>query len=231
MARPAGATAILLAATAAGLLVCASPPALADDATFCVTCTNPDQVYRCRVSAGNLRAGDALKLYCVMRTAKDGHHASCSAESDSSNCNGVAKLYKYDGAIPEDIASDPHIKHFADKLKQNQQTFDDKPAGDGPKTLVELTGRAVSASRKGLRNARSALGGSSQSVDQPLSGEPLPPDQSQAPLVAESAPGDSPGVAHPSRVQRAGSAVGGFARKSYHCVLSLFRNCTGEPDG
>ena len=30
--------------------------------------------------------------------------------------------------------------------------------------------------------------------------------------------------------QDAGSAVGGFARKSYNCVLSLFSNCSEEAE-
>jgi hypothetical protein len=30
-------------------------------------------------------------------------------------------------------------------------------------------------------------------------------------------------------MQRASAAVGSFARKSYHCMWSLFRNCSGEP--
>ena len=97
----------------------------------------------------------------------------------------MEKVYSYDGPMPEDLASDPRIKHFTDKIKRDQQTFDDKPKGDQPKTLVEMTGRAVSASRKGLRNARGALGGgSSEFGDQPLPYEPLPLNQSDAPLAA-----------------------------------------------
>ena len=214
-------------AFAAGLIVCAVPSALAGDASYCVTCTNPDQTYVCRVTAGGSKPSDALKLYCVIRTAKEGHHASCSAERSSPACNGVEKVYSYDGPIPPDIASDPRIKNFTDKIDQNQKAFE-KPKGDQPKTLVELGGRAVSASRQGLRNARSRLGGSSQEVDQSLPEEPLSLDQSPVPLAAENSPVASPEESHPNRAQRASSAVGGFARKSYRCVLSLFRKCSGE---
>ncbi len=223
------------AAIAAWLLVCAVPPALAGEASYCVTCKNPDQTYLCRVTAGGSRPSDALKLYCIIRTAKDGHHSSCSVESESSACHGVEKVYSYDGPLPEDIASDPRIKKFTDQIERDQQTFE-KPKGDQPKTLVELTGRAVSASRKGLRNARSALGGSSQPAGQPLPGDPAPLNQSSAPVPAQTplAAGDSPALSpaapHPNRAQRTGSAVSGFARKSYHCMLSLFRNCSSETD-
>jgi hypothetical protein len=222
--------ALTLAAIAAGLSVCAVKMAGADQASYCVTCKNPDQTYVCRVNAGGSKASDALKLYCVIRTAKEGHHASCAAERDSPACHGVEKVYSYDGPMPEDIASDPRIKQFTDKIKRDHQTFDDKPKGDQPKTLVELTGRAVSASRKGLRNARGALGGSSQPGDQPLPDEPLPLNQSDAPLAAEAPPAETADASHPNRAQRAGSAVGGFARKSYRCVLSLFRNCSDPAD-
>jgi hypothetical protein len=213
-------------AIAAGLILCAVKMAGAGEANYCVTCKNPDQTYVCRVDAGGRKAGDALKLYCIIRIAKEGHHGSCAAEQDSGACHGVEKLYSYDGPVPEDLASDPRIKHFTDKIKRDQQTFDDKPKGDQPKTLVELTGRAVSASRKGLRNARGALGGSSS--DQPLPNDPLPLNQSDAPLAVDTPPAESADASHPSRVQRAGSAVGGMARKSYRCVLSLFRNCSGD---
>jgi hypothetical protein len=220
--------ALSLVAIAAGVSVCAVKPASAEQASYCVTCKNPDQSYVCRVDAGGSRPSDALKLYCVIRTAKEGHHASCAAEGDSAGCHGVEKVYSYNGPMPEDLASDPRIKHFTDKIKRDQQTFDDKPKGDQPKTLVELTGRAVSASRKGLRNARGALGGASDPGDQPLPDDPLPLNQSDAPLAAESAPAESADASHPGRVQRAGSAVGGIARKSYRCVVSLFRNCSGD---
>jgi len=212
-------------AFAAGLIVCAGPPALAGDASYCVTCTSPDQTYVCRVTAGGAKPNDALKLYCVIRTAKEGHHASCSAERSSPSCNGVEKVYSYDGPlIPPDIASDPRVKRFMDKVEQDQQAFE-KPKGNQPKTLVELTGRAVSASRQGLRSARSALGGSPGPADQSLTVEPLPPDQSPAPLAAEEASGGSPDATRPSRVRRAGTAVSGLARKSYRCVMSFFRTC------
>ena len=212
------------AAVAASLFVAAAP-AMGGEAVYCVTCANPDQTYVCRVDAGGSKASDALKLYCVIRTAKEGQHASCAAESYSPNCNGVEKVYSYDGPMPEDIASDPRIKHLTDKIEQNQKAFE-KPKGDAPKTLVELTGRAVSASRQGWRNVRSRLSGSAQPADEPSPDEGPALDQSPASLSAEAAPIEEPD--RPNRMQRAASAVGGFARKSYRCLISLFRNCSSE---
>jgi hypothetical protein len=217
--------ALSLAAIAAGVPLFALQTVGASEANYCVTCKNPDQTYVCSVDAGGRKAGDAMKLYCIIRIAKEGHHGSCAAEQDSGGCRGVQKVYSYDGPMPEDLASDPRVKHFTDKIKRDQQTFDKKPTGDQPKTLVELTGRAVSASRKGLRNARGALGGSS---DQPLPDDPPPLNPSEAPLTAETPPAVESADASPSRAQKTGSAVGGFARKSYRCMLSLFRNCSSD---
>jgi len=212
---------LLHAAFAAGLLAAwAVPSSMAGEAAYCVTCTGPDQTYVCRVMAGGSKPSDALKLYCVIRTAKEGHHASCSAERSSPSCNGVEKVYSYDGPMPEDFASDPRVKQLADKVEQDQAAFD-KPKADGksPKTLVELGGRVVSASRQGLRNARQALGGSSQETDQSLpAGESLALEEQNAALAGEATPDPSLDAPHPNRVQRA-----------YHCMLSFFRNCSSQP--
>jgi hypothetical protein len=229
--------AVSLAAFAAGLFACALSQASAGDATYCVTCTNPDQTYLCHVDAGGAKAIDALKLYCIIRTAKEGHHGSCSVDRPVAGCNGVEKLYSYDGPMPEDIAAG--IKKYGDKVGQQQKIFD-KPKGSQPKTLVELTGRAANATRQGWRNARNRFGGASedvgaQDIDSQGINQSLPPDQqsldhSPAPLAEESSPALPPPEAdQPSRARRASNAVGGFARKSYRCVLSLFRKCREEP--
>jgi hypothetical protein len=221
--------AVSLAVLVTGLLPCAATQATyAADTSYCVTCKNPDQTYLCQVNAGGSRPSDALKLYCIIRTAKEGQHGSCSAERISSGCNGVMKVYSYDGPMPEDVTSDPRIKKFTDKLERERKVFE-QPKGDQPKTLVELGGRAVSASRQGLRNARSRFGGSSQEINQSLPDEALSYDPAPVPPAAESAPPPAPDLAQSNRAQRASSAVGGFARKSYRCVASLFRRCTEPP--
>ena len=139
------------------LAACLVAPAHADEANYCVTCTGPDQVYRCKVTGEGSKASDAMKLYCVIRTAKEGHHASCSAENATPACGGIEKVYSYNGpSIPDELAQDPRVKNLMKRVEENNQAFD-KPKGEGPQTMVELTGRAFSASRQGLRNARSAL--------------------------------------------------------------------------
>jgi hypothetical protein len=245
-------------AVLAGFAACAglpASPALAGEVAYCVTCTGPDQTYLCKVVGEGSRPNDALKLYCIIRTAKEGNHASCKAKRDLEGCVGQAKIYSYDGpSLPAEIADDPRAKKIIGKLAREQKKFE-KPKGEGPQTLVELTSRAMSSSRQGLRNAREAITGPNDeakaspettastappspqvSAPAPQAAAPAqqasaPPPQTTAalpaPLPATTAPAAKP--PSPSRMQRASSAVGSFARKSYHCMWSWFRNCSGEP--
>jgi hypothetical protein len=226
MPSPVRRKAPILAALAACVSACAASPALAEEARYCVTCTNPDQTYICRVTAGGSKPSDALKLYCVIRTAREGHHASCSAVRRAA-CDGIEKVYSYEGPMPEDLASDPRVNNVRERIEQERKAFD-TPSGDGPDTLVKLTGRAVSASRQRLRNARGALGGSSDPADQPLPQESLQ-GESPTPLAAGEAPSASPDTTQAYAAEGTDTSRPGFARRSYRCVMSLFRNCRGDP--
>ncbi len=202
------------------LATCLATSAYAGEASYCVTCTGPDQVYRCRVTGEGSKPSDALKLYCVIRTAKEGHHTSCSAENATSACAGPEKVYAYDGPDIDQIAQDPRVKTLMKRVEHDNQAFDKpKAQGQAPQTMVELTGRALSVSRQGLRNARSALTGSHEDA-QPL---PVSPQATGSTAAASSS-----NTGSTSRVQRASAAMGGLARRSYRCLRSLFRNCGGE---
>jgi hypothetical protein len=196
-------------------------------------------------------------LYCIIRTAKEGHHSSCSVERAAANCAGLEKVYNYEGpSIPAEIASDPRAKSLADRIAHDQQAFAKPKEGAAPKTLFELGGRAVSASRQGWRNARDRIGGGSENAaatpPTPEAQPPLPlnaaathpsattasaaPSQpavksSATPMPKTSeAPVTAPAPSTGNRAQRASAAVGGFARKSLRCMRSLFRNCSDEAD-
>lgn len=215
-------------------LAAGATSALAKAPTYCVTCKNPDQVYRCKVKGVGDRASDAVKLFCIIRTAKAGNHASCKAKRGGQDCDGIAKVYNYDGpAIPAEIANDPRVQDLVEKLARKQGNAEKPTESTPPKTVVELGGRAVDASRKGLKNARSAIGGSPEAKDPVPLKAPAPPAAASAPAeaapeTATTEPALSEDADQPNRVQRAGSAVGGFARKSYRCMTSLFRNCRDE---
>jgi hypothetical protein len=192
----------VLAAIVAVALMCLPTQASADSADYCVTCQNPSATYRCRVTGDGAKPSDALKLYCVIRTAKEGNHSSCKAQKATSDCVGLVKVYTYDGpALPENLTSDPRVLELQQKVERNQRDFQN-PKGDEPSSLFELGGRAVDASKKRLRNAGAAIGiGESESV--PHAAAPPPP---------------------PQTAQSAGESEG-FAHRSYRCMRSLFRNC------
>jgi hypothetical protein len=243
---------VTTAALALGLGAFVAPAVLAGGVAYCVTCKKPEQTYVCRVTGEGSRLNDALKLYCIVRLAKEGKHASCRAKSRVADCDGIERTYSYNGpAIPDRIEDDPRVQKLMRKAAREQKAFE-KPEGDGPQTLVDLTGRAISASRKGWRNMRDSIRGD---PDEPgLPGEnanrstdaapgdreaPIkltpPPPRSTAALPEPPPLADAKEEKSESRFQRmktavkgAGSAVGGFAGKSYRCVRSLFRNCRSE---
>jgi len=234
--------AVIMSLASAGLaasgLAGIAPDARAGETAFCVTCKGPDETYVCKVNGDFGDQSDALKLYCVVRTAKDGGHASCAARDDVAGCVGATKTYSYDVPdIPASLADDPRVKKFNDYVAREQKKFrqDDEPS----KSLVGV-------SRRGIRNLRASLG---RDDDEP---KPLPPAQEGAlpELPGESAPplplsaspddaatatgvppeADETEAESKSRIRRGAQSVGSFTRKSYRCVRSLFRHCGSETE-
>ncbi len=223
---------IWTAAFAAALFLCALHGAEAGSAAFCVTCKGPDQTYLCHVTGDDVGRNDAAKLYCVVRTAKEGGHASCGAREATADCHGVEKIYSYDGpSIPEELADDPRVKKAMKRIEKEQKAFE---KDDDRKSLVEVTGEALSASRRGWRNMRASIGGhdeanqsstpSSASPSHSAAQRPMPPMADGTPTLPLSA---APETAAPP-VHRSG--VSSFARNTYRCVRSLFRRCHGETE-
>ena len=144
--------------------------------------------------------------------------------------------------LPEGLADDPRVKGLAEKIAREQKAFE-RSDEDKRKTLAAVTGRAFSASRRGIRNMRTSLGGEEEPNQSALPApsppmDPLPEHQVSAapslPLSAasEPAPQLTGDLAPPrkSRIGRGAQNVGSFARSSYRCVRSLFRKCHGDPD-
>jgi hypothetical protein len=233
----------VLALLAGAALLSFAPLARAGSVDYCVTCKNPVEIYRCRVTGVGSKPSDALKLYCVIRLAKEGNHASCAADAATPSCVGLVKVYNYGGpTLPQNLTSDPRVRELKQKVEKNQHEFE-QPKDNAPKSLFELGGRAVTASKKGLRNAGSAIGlTSSENEATPPPAQPLPraaptgalPAAQPAPQVAAAPqPTESAGTGTRMKqaAQSAGSAVGGFARKSYRCMLTFFRHCSEEESG
>lgn len=196
----------LLGALGLAVAITAGASANAGEMTFCVTCTEPTQTYTCNVKTPEADPGArALRLYCIVRTAKEGSHKTCGASlSAASACEGTPKTFTYKGpAIP--LALQSKAEKF---LKKNQSQGDAAEDGDGdkPDTLVKMTTRAVKSSRQGLSSAGSGVRNATRGTTKRVG----------------------------SAVRGAGQGVGAAARSSYKCVTSLFRDCWSsdetEPD-
>ena len=218
---------------ALAMALCGFAPAHAGEVAYCVTCQGPDQTYLCRVNGDEVRQSDAVKLYCVVRTAKEGGHASCAARNATAACNGIEQHYSYNGpSIADGLAEDPRVKKFVRHIEKGQPAFD---KDEKRKSLVEVTGEALSASRRGWRNMRASLGGHQKANQSPApsSGttsshaaaqEPLPElPHGTATVPLSAAPTES---ASPPPEHKRG--VGSFARNTYRCVRSLFRRCGSD---
>jgi hypothetical protein len=241
MSRRAYAIVLAGAGLVMSLLAGAGSGARAGEAAFCVTCKGPDETYVCKVNTDLRGQTDALKLYCVVRTAKEGGHASCAARDDVAGCNGVTKTYSFDVPdLPATLAADPRVKKFNNYVAREQKKFrqDDQPSQS-----------LVGVSRRGIRNLRASLGGDEEPKPSPppqqgsqqqepleeLPGEsapPLPLSASPEPSVNAGLPAETeaPPPHKTSRVRRGAQSVGSFTRKSYRCVRSLFRNCGSDDE-
>src|SRR6516225_2834393 len=112
--------ALLGAASASFAAAVVVNPATAGEAAYCLTCTNPDQSYICRVTGQGVSQNDIFKLYCIVRTARRGGHASCAATAGSENCNGVARSFKYQGpSLSASLANNPKVKQFISKVEKD----------------------------------------------------------------------------------------------------------------
>lgn len=190
-----------------------SPSAIkAEPTDFCVICSEPQQTYVCRVDTPRASPGEqALQLYCMVRTAKDGGHKSCSIERNANAaCSGPVKAYTYDGpAIPEAVRS------AVQQLRQNRPATPDPSAapnapaqkGGEPDTLVKMTTRAVGASKEGVKSTGDGVKNAAGTAGKTIG---------------------KVGKKAGKQVGKTARGAKSAARYAYDCVLSLFRDCKPE---
>ena len=192
----------LLGALGLAVAITAGASANAGETTFCVTCTEPAQTYTCNVKTPEADPGArALRLYCIVRTAKEGNHKTCGASlSTASTCEGTPKTFTYKGpAIP--LALQSKAEKFLKKNRSQGNAAEDGD-DDKPDTVVKLTTRAVKSSRKGLSNAGSGVRDATRGTTKRVGGA----------------------------VRGAGRGVGAAAKSTYKCMTSLFRDCWSSAD-
>lgn len=192
-------------------LALTAPGAGAGQSELCVVCSQPAQTYRCRVDTANASPGEeALRLYCIFRTARDGGHGSCAAQRDAgAACDGPVKAYSYAGPeIPEALRSTVR------KMRENrggQDRFrnsppaDAPPRGEGPpETLIEMGSRAVDAGKQGVKSTGGAVRDAAGTTGRTIG---------------------KVGKTAGKQVGRTVRGAGEAARFTYDCVLSLFTDC------
>lgn len=243
--QAAGAACLALSVTAAAFHL---RTAHAAETTYCVTCENPNENYACTVASKGPLPADAVQVYCVMRTAKKGGHASCAARPGAPNtCPGTAMRYEYEGPAPQDVLggidANPKVQKLRKRMEQEQKSFarQKKKEDSAPGSVVEVIGN----SRERLRQARSRLQGESEPAadptvtygTQPQAPQPnahVPwatpaesggmPQQAAAPGEMHYAPAQTQSAERPGMARRAAQGAGNAAR----CMWSLFRNCGSD---
>lgn len=214
----------ILTSLFAGLLYITIAPRAAEAGTqqFCVVCKDPNQTYVCQVDTPHANPSDkGLQLYCIIRISKDGGHNSCAVQSNSADaCEGPVKAYAFQApAIP------PQLRATVDRLRKsrekdvNEQTVPLQKGGE-PETLIDMTGRAVKASKQGLSNTGQAVGSAVSSTKG---------------KVGKAARGVGKGVTKAagkvgSATKKTGSAVGSAAKTAYDCLKSLFKECGSKKE-
>ena len=208
----------------AGLVFVAfvSGAAEAGSQQYCVACKDPDQTYVCRVDTPNANPSDkGLQLYCIIRISKDGGHRSCAVQSNSAEaCDGPVKAYSFQApTIP------PKLKSAVEQFQKSREKNADEPTlpsqkGGEPETLIDMTGRAVKATKKGLSNTGEAVGGAASST----TGK-----------VGKAARGVGKGVTKAagkvgSATKKTGSAVGSAAKTALDCLKSFFKECGSKKE-
>ena len=235
---------IAFAALLAGLAL--AVPARAGEASYCVTCLEPAQVYACTVKTPKSDPGDkALRLYCTARIAAERRHGSCAAARDDAiKCKGLAKTYTYKGPdIP------PALRSAIEKRVKKQQAktsgaASQRPEGEPekPDTIVDLTARTLKSTREGtiggaIKNTGKAVGGvaigTGRAVGNAAKGTGRVVGgaaRSTGQAVGEAL--KSTGTAVGGALKGTGTAVGEAVQYTYNCAFLLFRNCSekDQPD-
>lgn len=199
----------VLAVLGIACMVVATAPAAADPTAFCVSCVEPARTYVCRVNTPDNDPGEsALQFYCIVRTAREEGHKSCSVSKQLNGvCSGIEKTYTYRGP---GLPSGAHPDATGTAMAPAPLPVATPPAvreDDKPETLVGLTSDGLRATSKVVRNAAGSAG--------------------------KAVKGVAKGTGHAAR--SAGSRVGDAARSATSavrgavgCVWSLFSDCSAE---
>jgi hypothetical protein len=120
---------------------------------YCVTCSEPNAIYRCVLSGARTGLSQSLQVACMTAIATDGRHATCAIKRGVTvfECDGPVKSV----AIGPDTAAGEAISATVVPPPAPPPVDPKAP----PKTMVEAAQRAQTATDAEMRKAGDATSG------------------------------------------------------------------------
>jgi hypothetical protein len=200
--------------------------AAAEAGEYCVSCSGPDQSYRCEVDGG---ADARAWLMCITELAREGGHESCSVDrNQSAPCPGIHKVLsapvgpappmppvqvaRPDDGVRRSDGPPPGAQGAAASETEPEQVEGAEGAAPPsqpvkprvPRTVEELADNTYQASKEGLKKAGETVSSTAEKAGT---------------AVADTAKAAGDGLS------KAGSAVGNAAEKTWNCLKSFFGDC------
>lgn len=203
-ANPANAASAGLTAFAAASVALYATPSIA--AEFCVTCEGPAAHYKCVLPGPAADPGDArLKIWCMTELAKSGSHASCTVDRQAQTaCQGDVKQLALPGGYTIDTPP-------ASNAAAAPTLPPDRPVAPAAGDAQQPAQTVVPKTQNPPATVKEAVEKGVQSTEKAI-------------VDTESAAADA-AKATGSTVEKAGQAVSSAAKKTWHCITSLFGDC------
>jgi hypothetical protein len=139
----------------AGLSACGAAGAQ----EYCISCTQPNAVYRCVIEDAR-PGGQSLTRLCLTALSREGGHASCSVKGGTVfDCNGAVKRVPWaaqePGRVAEPAPSEP---------QPSQAPGSKAPPKGEPKTVVDLAKQA----NENMQKANEGMQEQAQSAGQAI---------------------------------------------------------------
>ncbi len=205
------------ACAASGLLLAFAPDAgAAGAAEFCVSCLTPNAHYVCAFENVPAESQDPrLKLLCITELAGKGGHASCSVDRlQKTPCQGERKVLPTpDGLGVAEPVEPPSGGDAPAEAEDKSKAAPQTPAADPP-AGSPAAAEAPETAPAGSAPARGADSGAGE--------EPADTNGTALPAPAAKSTGKTAGE---SALEKAGSAVGQAAKKTWDCISTFFGSC------
>jgi hypothetical protein len=135
------------------LMLAAQPGRAADSSVdYCIHCSNPDDIYVCRIhSAGGSAEGQ--QFLCIMNIAQQFKHDACTAEAHQDVCTG--RLVEYEATTPPPIAPDDGMEASAPAYAATPPAASETKE---PRTLVEFSKQTAKATQSSIKSVGETTG-------------------------------------------------------------------------